>query len=263
MGSLSDYSEKAVLDHILKVNPFSQPTNLYIGLSKTDPLDNGSGILEPSGGGYERILCNSWTVGSRLAYNTSAVTFPVATDDQGTLTHFFVADADVAGNMISHGLLSEPKTILNGKQLSLSAGKLRIFFKTGGISNYLADLMLAHIFKGAPYTAPTDIYIALATDEIQDSDTGSTITEPSAASYDRVVANAWNAASLGAGQSNNDGDINFAVAVQAFGTLVDFALIDASSAGNMMVYGSLDSAQIGVIGSEFQFLDETLVIALS
>ena len=42
MGSLSDYVELEVLDHVLKTADWAQPAALYIGLSTADPTDDGS-----------------------------------------------------------------------------------------------------------------------------------------------------------------------------------------------------------------------------
>jgi len=88
MGSLSNYAENAILDHVLKTTPFSVPTNIYVALSTADPLDTGAGIAEPEGGGYERVICNSWDeAASRATANTADVVFPEATGDWGTITH--------------------------------------------------------------------------------------------------------------------------------------------------------------------------------
>ena len=49
MGSLSNYVEDEVLDHVLKTGDWAQPANLYVALSTADPTDDASGIAEPSG----------------------------------------------------------------------------------------------------------------------------------------------------------------------------------------------------------------------
>ena len=81
MGSLSNYAENAILDHVLKTTSFSVPTNIYVALSTADPLDTGAGIAEPEGGGYERVICTS-----RATANTADVVFPEATGNWGTIT---------------------------------------------------------------------------------------------------------------------------------------------------------------------------------
>jgi hypothetical protein len=60
----------------------------YSAKEVADPLDTGAGIAEPEGGGYERVICNSWDeAASRATANTADVVFPEATGDWGTITH--------------------------------------------------------------------------------------------------------------------------------------------------------------------------------
>ncbi|MBN2315450.1 MAG: hypothetical protein JXM79_16085 [Sedimentisphaerales bacterium] len=54
MGSFSDYWEDKILDHIFgKVN-YTPPT-IYVALSTSDPLDDASGLTEPTGNAYARV----------------------------------------------------------------------------------------------------------------------------------------------------------------------------------------------------------------
>ena len=111
MGSLSDYVEDEVLDHVLKTGDWAQPTNLYVGLSTADPTDDASGIAEPGGNGYARVQHNNWdAAASRATENTGTISFPEATGTWGTIAYFFISDASTGGNMIAHGALSASKT---------------------------------------------------------------------------------------------------------------------------------------------------------
>ena len=240
MGSLSDYIENEILDHVLKVGAFTQPTNLYIGLSTADPLDDATGIAEPSGGAYARVNHNAWdTASSRATENTGTVSFPEATGSWGTITHFFISDALTAGNMIAHGSLSSSKTIGSGDNASFQDGAIDISFNAGGISNDLSNKVLDHIFINTAYTVVTNIYTSLKNGNPTDDNSGG--TEPSSGAYARVVSNSWDAASGGA--TENDGAITFPQATSAWGTVDYFMLMDASSAGNMMFYGPLDNSR--------------------
>jgi len=131
MGSLSNYAENAILDHVLKTTPFSVPTNIYVALSTADPLDTGAGIAEPEGGGYERVICNSWDeAASRATANTADVVFPEATGNWGTITHFALFDAITAGNMLAHGALAVSKTVDTGIDAKFAAGDIDVVFNT-------------------------------------------------------------------------------------------------------------------------------------
>jgi len=245
-GSISDYLENKLLDHVLKVASFSQPTNLYIALSTADPTDDGSGLAEPSGNGYARQLCNAWdTAASRATQNTNKVSFPEATGSWGTITHWAIMDAETGGNMIAHGDFTESKTVGAGDNVNIAAGDLDISVTSGGMSDYLANKLLDHVFKNDAYAVPTNIYVAACTATIVDSDTGSTITEPVGGAYARENCNTWDAAASGASQNANA--ITFTTATASWGTITDACLVDADTGGNMLFYMALDESQaVGV-----------------
>ena len=237
MGSLSDYSENELLDHVLKVGAYTQPTNIYVALSTADPLDTGAGISEPVGNGYARKVHNAWdAAAARLTENTGVVTFAQATGSWGTITHYALFDAITAGNMLAHGSLTTSKAIVSGNTPSIADGEIDISFNAGAISNYLANALLDHMFKNTAYTVPTNLYVALSTATITDSDTGTTITEPSGNAYARKVYNTWDTAAAGA--SANSSAITFATPTGSWGLITYSALIDALTLGNMLLYGT-------------------------
>jgi len=258
MGSLSDYSEDALLDHILMVSSLTQPSGIYMALSTADPLDDASGIAEPSGGGYARIAVNNWTpAASRGTQNEDIVTFAEARLSWGTITHFALYDALTGGNMLAHGSLSTSKVVGNGDSIYFAAGDVNILISAGGFSDVYANYVLDHLFKGTSLTVPSNIFVALATAATVDADTGSTITEP-ADGYARVAHIAWDAASGGA--TENTGVVTYAVASGVWASVTHFALIDDS--GNMMLHGALDAAIAVGIGDAANWIDGALDITL-
>ena len=201
-GSISDYLENKLLDHVLKNTAFNVPTNIYIALSTADPLDTGLGIAEPVGDGYARVVCNAWDpAASRAIANTGAIEFAEAAGDGwGEITHFAIFDAVTGGNFLAHGDLTVPKTIGAGDNASFAAGDIDISFNTGGVSDYLANKLLDHVFKTASYSQPTNIYVALATATISDATTGTTITEPGE-NYERKQHEVYDAPAAGASEN--------------------------------------------------------------
>ncbi len=109
----------------------------------------------------------------------------------------------------------------------------------GSFSNYLENELLDHVFKTTSYTVPTNIYVALSTADPTES--GGSIAEPSGNNYSRVACNTWDAASGGA--IANTGAITFPTPSGSWGTVTHFALYDASTAGNMLAYGTLASSK--------------------
>lgn len=259
MGSLSNYAELKLLDHLLKTAAFTQPSNIYVALSTADPTDSGSGMAEPSGNGYARVACNTWdAAASREASNTGAVTFPAATGSWGTITHWALFDASSGGNMLAHGSLSVSNAVVNGNVVSFAAGQLSLSWNTGGLSNYAAHKLLDHLLKTAAFTVPTNIYVGLST--ANPGDSGGALAEPSGSAYARTVKNTWDAAASGA--TENTGAITFPTATGSWGTITHCALFDASSAGNMLAYAALGTSQAVVTGNVIEFDDGALDITM-
>lgn len=128
-GSLSNYAENALLNHLLGT-PFSAP-DVYVGLSRSDPLDDGSGLDEPTGDGYARVLHDDWTTAaSREVANNGAVTFPAVTGaGWGTISHVALFDAETGGNLLAHTPLAASKLASAGNAFSIGNGEIRVGFR--------------------------------------------------------------------------------------------------------------------------------------
>lgn len=117
-GTLSDYSEDAINDHLSGKTSFTMPT-VYIGLSTADPTDDESGWAEPDGtGSYARITTagSDWDASSGGATaNATALSFPISTAAWSTgannLTHFAGWDASSGGNMLWAADLDTPRAV--------------------------------------------------------------------------------------------------------------------------------------------------------
>ncbi len=128
MGTFADYWENEILDHIFGKNSYTPPT-IYLGLSTADPLDDASGLVEPSGNAYTRVQTSAsdWNAASAGSLdNANDISFPQATGSWGTITHFAVFDATTSGNMLVHGALSQSKAIGSGDTAKFEAGDLDI-----------------------------------------------------------------------------------------------------------------------------------------
>ena len=128
MGSFSDFWENEILDHIFGKGSYTPPT-IYVGLSTADPLDDASGLAEPSGNGYARVSTAGadWnTAAAGAPDNANDITFPQATGSWGTVTHFALYDAATAGNMLAHGSLDTSKAVNNGDTVKFAAGDLDV-----------------------------------------------------------------------------------------------------------------------------------------
>lgn len=136
-GSLSDYLEKEILDHIFGGNTagnvYTPPATLYVGLSTTTIVDAGTGITEPSGNAYARASVANTTTNWSAASGTTAtktnatdINFTTPTGSWGTVTDFFIADALTGGNIIAYGTLGSSQAIANGNPVKFPASSLTI-----------------------------------------------------------------------------------------------------------------------------------------
>ena len=260
MGSISDYLELELLDHVFGVGAYSQVATVYLGLSTADPTDSGGGLNEPSGNGYVRKAITFDAAASRLLNQTATVTFDQATGaGWGTITHYAIFDAESAGNMLAHGALSVSKEVVAGNTPSVAAGEVDISFSAGAISDYLAEELLNFVFRNVGYSVPT-IYIALCTAVVVDGDDGDSITEPSPPNnYARKAHAAWDTAAAGA--TENTGIITFNVPSGTWGLITYCAILDALTSGNLLLYGDV-ADQTPDDGDTVQFSDGELDVTM-
>lgn len=128
--SYSDYLEKKILDHVFNKSSYTIPT-IYAAVSTADPLDDASGIAEPSGNSYARVTTagsdwNAATSGAGTLTNANAVTFPQASGSWGTLTYIALYDASTSGNLLMSGALTASKAIGSNDTLSFAAGQITV-----------------------------------------------------------------------------------------------------------------------------------------
>ena len=256
-GSLSDYAENEILDHVLKTGIYTAATTLYVGLSTVtiDDATTGGDVTEPSTvSAYARVQCDTWdAVGTeaRATENTGVITFVESTGDWGTITDWIVTDHLTTGNIIAYGTFSTGKAVGTGDNPSIAAGGIDISVDSGGMSDYLAGSMLDHIFKTAVYTAATTLYVGLSDATIDDDTTGSDVSEPADGAYARVACNTWDAAASGA--TENTAAITFAKATASWGTITDFFMADHLSTGNMLFYEAADASKAVGTNDTVQF----------
>jgi hypothetical protein len=128
----------------------------------------------------------------------------------------------------------------------------------GSFNDYTENKVLDHIVGKTSYTMPT-AYVALFTVAPTDAGGG---TEVSGGSYARVATAGadWNAAASGA--TSNANAVTFPAATASWGTVVAFALMDASTAGNMLAWADLTTSKAIGSGDTASFAAGDLDITL-
>jgi len=271
MGSLTDYAENKLLDHVLNT-AYTPAATIYLALATADPTDAATGASAnevANSGAYARTAIAFGSAASRRITQNATVTFPQATGSWGTVTHWFIVDNAThgSGNVLAHGSFAASKSIVSGNTPSVASGETYIEYAAGEISNYLANKLLDLMFKNTAYSRPST-YIALTTATVADSDTGSTITEPAGGSYARKLVNAnggssptWNLAS--SGQVTNNQQIDMATATASWSTITSIAIVDASSAGNLLFYDNAMTDQAVGTGDTASFASGQLAVQMT
>jgi len=127
-------------------------------------------------------------------------------------------------------------------------------------SNYTEDELLDHLLgEGArTFTSPAALYVALLTVAGADTQTGSTITEPSDGGYARQAVSF--AASSGGSSAMSDASLSFANSGGTTWSVVGVAVCDAATVGNMIAYDN-DMADASVTdGDTFELTDLTVAL---
>lgn len=127
------------------------------------------------------------------------------------------------------------------------------------IANRALDLLLGSSHDTT--AMPATVYVALITTAPSDAN-GTSIVEASGTAYARVAVtnNSTNWPDASGRTKSNGTTIAFPTAGASWGTVVGFALYDASSAGNFLAYGALGSSQAVGSGVTPQFLAGALTV---
>ena len=127
-GSLSDFAENEILDHLLSAATYTPPATLYLAVFTAAPTDAGGGT-EVSGGSYARLAVTNEATNFPAAVagaksNGVALTMVTASASWGTIVAYALFDASSAGNMIGWADLTSSVLINNGDTLRFAAGAL-------------------------------------------------------------------------------------------------------------------------------------------
>lgn len=130
MTAMTDVFENELIDFLFRGQPFTPPANWFFGLLTTNTDDDGSPLVEVSGGSYARVsvattLANwAGTQGagtttassgaSGTTSNNNPVTFPAPTDNWGSIVGMALYIGASGGTPRIYQPLTTPKTVNNG-----------------------------------------------------------------------------------------------------------------------------------------------------
>jgi len=245
-ASLTNFSRNAMVEHVFGVASYTPATTIYLALltQMPDNDDDGSSISESGAGGYARTAITfgapvahaGITTNIRITQNAT-VTFPILTSEMTGIVAWGILDSATigAGNLLAWGQLAS-YTVDAGEAPAIESGQIWIEIEDG-MSNYMATAMLNMLFRGVSYTQPT-IYIGLATAAIAETDTGSTVSEPSGGAYARQAVSGWIADDSNGQGVKNSATVTFAEESAASGgeDIYGVFAADALTGGNILYY---------------------------
>lgn len=122
------------------------------------------------------------------------------------------------------------------------------------MSNYLENKLIDHLLRDTAFSAPANMYVGLVgAYSASELEAGTLSGELSGGSYARVSVKGdsnWSAGSTN-GQTDNENNISFTTATGDWGYVSGLFLVDASSGGNVILYGTLTTPKIVENGDQF------------
>jgi len=228
MSSLSDYSETAWLNHLLRNTAYSSVATVYAALYTSTPSDSGGGT-EVTAGGYTRQAVTFGAASGRGITNSAPVSWTASGGNYGTVVAVGIFDASSGGNLLAWDGVAN-KDVNDGETYTIATGDFDISVGSGGLTTWAVDGMLDRMFRNQAFASPATVYGALFTADPSDAGGG---TEVTAGGYTRQSM-AFDAPSGGA--CDNSAQTDFTASGGNFGTVTAAGIFDASSAGNLMWY---------------------------
>ena len=126
------------------------------------------------------------------------------------------------------------------------------------LSNYLENALINHVLRNSALTSPTTVYVALFTSDAGELEAGTLTNEVSGGSYARQ------AVTFGAptnGATSNTGAVSFTD--MPAGTVTHAAIMDASTAGNVLFHAALTQSKTLNAGDTFTLASGDLDASLA
>lgn len=134
-ANLTDYGANAFADHLSGVATL--PTTYYVALCSSQPdvgVDGTSlAALEPAAGAYARVALGrtsaEWAAADQgISTIQVTVTFPTATADWGTITHYALCTALTGGSVYGYGQFTFAQYVASGDTMVVPVGGISLAF---------------------------------------------------------------------------------------------------------------------------------------
>lgn len=123
---MTNYMKNKIQDYMFSGTAFTPPTTYYLALSKTEPQADGTGVTEPTGGGYSRIAIDrnssSFTTSADgTVKNKISLLSSESTANWGSIPYYAFYDARTGGNLLYGGSFTNVRNIDIEMQLIIEA----------------------------------------------------------------------------------------------------------------------------------------------
>jgi hypothetical protein len=135
-------------------------------------------------------------------------------------------------------------------------------------SNYLENKLLDHTLRygTAPYTGASTLYLALFNNTSGNAAANleaGTLTDETSTSGTAYARKTVTFAAASGGSSATSATVTFDTATANWGSITHIAVMDASTAGNVLFWGAVTTAKTIETGDTFQVSSGNLTIALA
>lgn len=251
MGSLTDYAENALLDHLFN-SAYTASPKVYLALCTADPTDTATGAAmneHPDAANYGRAQIQFAAAASRKVTQSAEVSFSQASATYTTITHYAILSTSTygAGNALAHGAFSSEFCPVSGNTPKVAASQVYVQINasqaTSGFNNYTVHKLLDLIFRNQAFSKPSTYLALLAGTCADDNATLSTLSEVTGTSYTRQAiysassgsSPAW--ASASGGSVQNAGAATWTVGGADWDEIQAMAIVTTlSGAANVLCY---------------------------
>lgn len=129
--AITTYQANRLNNYLFGATSFTPNGTYYIGLSTTAINADGTGVTEPTGGGYQRVAVtnnktNFTDSTGGTVQNKVQFEFPESTTAWGTITHVFIVDSLTGGNILYYDALTTPRTVQTATILLFAINSMKI-----------------------------------------------------------------------------------------------------------------------------------------
>ena len=278
MGSLTNYSENAWLNHLFG-SAHSPAAAVYLALATGDPGEaaTGASMSECANvNNYARKAITFDAAAIRKIVQAATVTFNQASGAWGVVTHWAIVDSIThgAGNALAYGAFTSSFSPVSGNTPSVADEEVEVEISASsgeGFTTQLVHSMLNLMFRNAAYSQPAT-YVALLTAVGEDADTTLNADEVTGTAYARVLVKKAAAGSpewedVANGACDNQHAITFpTVGAGGWTQIVGIALVDSPTLtqGNVLAFDNDQVVdQTPGVGDTVQFAIGALDVSLS